>query len=89
MMSSPEKWPAYPLLPLRNDRKLGSDGFPALGLLYDAKGVSGKDGLQTTVFLVNLLFIGSVIRSEEDFLRQPHQTYPSFDPLLAAGWRVD
>jgi len=89
MMASPERWPVYPFLALRNDRRIGSDGFPALGLLYDAKGAFGKDGLQTTVFLVNLLSIGGAIRTEADFLRQPRETYPSLDGLLADGWGVD
>ena len=89
MMRHPERWPRYPFLALINPQRRGPDGWPQLGLLYDARGASGKDGLQTTVYLVNLLSIGTSITTEAQFLAQPHETCGSFEEILAAGWRVD
>ena len=36
MMRHPERWPRYPFLALTNPQNRGPDGWPQLGLLYDA-----------------------------------------------------
>ena len=87
MMQSPEEWPLYPYLPLTRETPTG--GLPELGVLYDAKGGRSLEGLQTTVFLVNVTDIGGSIASEREFLAQARLAYPSFEAILDAGWRVN
>ena len=79
----PEHWPAWPYLPLMR-RRPGAE--EECGLLYDAKGVSGRPGYSATVWLCNLFLAP---RAEADFLALPRETYDTPEEVAAAGWVVD
>jgi hypothetical protein len=81
---NPTLWPHYPFLPVVR-RRLGQ-AEPELGLLYDARGMSGTFGFTSTVFLSNLF---EAPTAEPEFLAQPRCVYDSFDELAADGWTVD
>ena len=82
-ISNPRLWPLYPFLPLtrRSDVNLRE-----CGLLYDARGVSGRYGFSCTVFLTNLFLLP---RTEAELLGRPRCVYDSFEELADAGWAVD
>ena len=80
----PRLWPLYPFLPLT--RRVGDSGDRQCGLMYDARGVSGRYGYGSTVFLVNLFCLP---RTEAELLGRPRCVYDSFEELADAGWAVD
>src|SRR5437588_429786 len=82
---TPELWPQYPFLPVVH-RRLGVEDDPELGLLYDARGVSGTLGFSATVFLCNLF---TAPRAEAEFLRLPRIVYDTAQEIGADGWTVD
>ena len=81
---TPSLWPQYPYLPVV--RRPYGQTDEELGLLYDARGVSGKFGYSSTVFLVNMFEIPS---TEAEFLDLPKHVHDTFEELAAAGWTVD
>ena len=82
-LGRPDLWPLWPFLPLV---RLPVGAPTELGVLYDARGVSGRTGYACTVFLTNLLFLPA---NEEALLALPRLVYDSVDELAAAGWCVD
>ena len=81
---NPRLWPQYPFLPVR--RHPPGNNECQLGLLYDARGVSGTYGLSATVFLVNLFDVPPI---EAEFLARPRCVYDTIEELAADGWVVD
>ena len=81
-MRTPALWPAWPFLPLI--RRNGAT--EELGLLFDARGIAGRTGFSSTVFLICLFELPPTI---EALLASPRETYDSTDELLDAHWRVD
>ena len=81
---TPRQWPRYPFLPVRRHPPGSTEC--QLGLLYDARGVSGTYGLSATVFLVNLF---DVPPTEAEFLALPRRVYDTFEELAADGWVID
>jgi hypothetical protein len=81
---TPALWPQRPFLPLVRRSKDG--GEQELGLLFDARGMSGTYGYSATVFLANLLEIPS---NEAEFLALPKIVYDTPEELADDGWQVD
>jgi len=74
----PERWPKWPILPMKH-----KDG--RVGII-----VAAKDYL-STVFLINIWELGEVARTIRDLTNPniPREQYSSVDEMLAAGWKVD
>jgi hypothetical protein len=81
---NPRLWPHFPFLPVR--RQMSGSGQRQLGLLYDARLVSGTYGFSATVFLVNFF---DVPPTEAEFLTRPRYVYDTLEELAADGWVVD
>lgn len=81
---NPSLWPPYPFLPLI--RRVADGDDPQAGVLYDARGMTGKYGYTCTVFLRTLFTLPS---TETELLSGPRITYDSFDELADDGWIVD
>ena len=84
IMQTPRRWRHFPFLPVV--RRPTEHDSPELGVLYDARAVSGITGYRCTVFLVNLF---ALPLSEASLLVQPRCTYDNFEELLDDGWIVD
>jgi hypothetical protein len=80
----PELWPYRPFLPVTR-QAVGSDARQC-GLLYDARGVSGRYGFACTVYLVNVYRLPA---TEAELLAQPRCVYDTFEQLAADGWSLD
>jgi hypothetical protein len=80
----PHLWPHHPFLPLT--RRATDKSPPQLGVLYDARGVSGTYGHACTVFVTNIF---SLPPTEAQFLALPRCVYDSFDELADDGWVID
>jgi hypothetical protein len=83
-MAQPSLWPRRPFLPVTR-RAVGS-ATCELGVLYDARGVSGTYGYSSTVFRVNLLALPLI---EAEFLALPKHVYDTLEELADEGWTVD
>jgi hypothetical protein len=79
----PERWPAWPYLPVVR-RKPG--GAMDLGVIYDFAHASGRTGYCCTVILCNLVFVPD---TEEQLLALPKEVFDTFEEVAAAGWAVD
>src|SRR6266487_3775888 len=82
-LGRPDLWPLWPFLPLL---RLPVGAPSELGVLYDARGASGRTGYACTVFLTDLFGLPA---AEEDLLALPRLVYDTFDELAGAGWCVD
>src|SRR4051812_34303656 len=82
LMAAPRLWPTYPFLPVR---RAGGDGLLELGVLYEARGLTGRWGYSSTVFRANLFMLPP---SEDQFLHLPRYVYDTLDELLDDGWRI-
>ena len=76
----PRLWPLYPFLPLT--RRVGDAAQRQCGLLYDARGVSGRCGYSATVFLTDLFLVPA---SEAELLARPKLVYDTFEEVAEAG----
>lgn len=76
MMKSPERWPRWPMLPLKHRTDRVACGFPRTGMLF----ATGK----AIVFECNLFDFGP------DFTMEgvPRHEYPSIE-AIADEWEVD
>lgn len=83
LMQVPARWPTWPFLPVSRN---GPAGGKQLGVLYDARHMSGTLGYSSTVFLHNLFALPP---TEVLLLAGPKFVYDSFDEVLDDGWRVD
>jgi hypothetical protein len=81
---NPQLWVCHPFLPL--SRVAQDSKERQLGVLYDARGVSGTYGYACTVFLANMFFLPP---TEQQILALPKVTYDTFDELADDGWCVD
>src|SRR5437588_12582165 len=79
----PRRWPAWPFLPLVRRRAGCEEEY---GLLYDAKGVSGRLGHSATVFVCNLFLLPG---TEEEILALPREVHDTPEEVAEAGWTVD
>lgn len=82
-MASPLHWTVWPFLPLVRRRP---DGETDYGVLFDAERVCNLSGLKCTVYKTNLFLLPGRL---DDFLLLPHETFDTFEEVVAAGWRVD
>jgi hypothetical protein len=82
-MRNPSLWGEWPFLPVMRPRPGVED---ECGVLYDARGRSGKLGYSCTVFLENLFLLPP---TEAEILQLPHETYDTPEELFDAGWTVD
>ncbi len=73
MINSPDYWPCYPVLPVKNYASSKPGDFPMTGII-----VAGH----TSVVLIGTLGL-------TDWTTAESKTYPSVEALLAAGWIVD
>jgi hypothetical protein len=80
---SPERWSAWPYLPLVRRQ---SHGSMDLGVLYDFAHTSGRTGYGSTVFLCNVVFVPD---TEEQLLALPKEVFDTYEEVSAAGWTVD
>jgi hypothetical protein len=81
---TPRLWPQHPFLPVVR-RPVGQPE-PDLGLLYDARAVSGTCGYSATVFLINVFELPA---KEAELLASPRLVYDTAQELAEAGWTVD
>jgi len=81
---TPKLWPQHPFLPVVR-RPVGQTE-PDLGLLYDARAISGTCGFSATVFLVNVFELPP---EEAELLASPKLVYDTADELAEGGWTVD
>jgi hypothetical protein len=84
IITDPRRWPTWPFLPLIRPLPGGEEN--QLGVLYDARGVSGLYGFSATVFLANLFLLPS---TEEKLLALPKCVYDRPEEIVDDGWRVD
>jgi hypothetical protein len=78
----PERWPAWPLLPVVRRRGGGID----LGVLYDFRGTRGECGYSATVFRCNLFALPATLA---EFVALPRECFDTPEEMAAAGWAVD
>jgi hypothetical protein len=83
-MRNPQLWSQWPFLPVIRPSPAG--GETELGVLYDARTVSGTYGFSATVFKVNLYLLPP---TEAELLASPKRVYDTIDELVADGWSVD
>jgi hypothetical protein len=78
MMRDPNRWPAWPLLPVRKDNDLSiiSIDRPCGFIIEDP-------ALKHTVFK------GNIFMPPEDISTLPKEEFTSFEAMYEAGWRVD
>jgi len=84
LFMNPGLWPQYLWLPVT--RQPIDSTERQLGVLYDARGLSGIYGYACTVFLTNLF---TLPRLEARFLALPRCVYDTFEELAEDGWTVD
>ncbi|MFH1031162.1 MAG: hypothetical protein V1767_01125 [Chloroflexota bacterium] len=77
MMRDPNRWSAWPILPLvkydpSKSKIDGESGF-----------IIENPGVKHTVFK------GNVFSLPEDFTTLPQEKFESFEAMVEAGWRVD
>ncbi len=82
-VSRPRLWATWPFLPVVRRRE---DGSRQLGVMYDARGVSGTFGFSATVLLTNLF---TMPRTEAKILALPKCVYDTPEEVLDDGWSVD
>jgi hypothetical protein len=83
VIANPRLWRTWPFLPVV---RAPPGGEKELGVLYDARHVSGQYGYSATVFLANLFMLP---RTERALLDMPRCVYDTFEELLADGWTID
>jgi hypothetical protein len=80
---NPRLWPQWPFLPVVRRRP---DSEEEHGVLYDARGVSGRLGYSATVFLSNYFLLPT---TEDEFLALPKEVFDSAEEIADAAWSVD
>jgi hypothetical protein len=81
---NPQLWLQYPWLPVT--RQAIDSGPQELGVLYDARGISGIYGYACTVWVANLFCLP---QTESEFLALPKHVYDNWEELANDGWTVD
>ena len=81
-VTTPALWPAWPFLPVVR----WTPGGIELGLMFDARAVSGLTGYSATVFRCCLFRLPPTVA---EFLALPKDVFDTGEELLAHGWRVD
>lgn len=82
-LADPERWPAWPFLPLV---RRSAGGEMTCGLLCDLMALYGLTGFRATVFVTNLFTVPPDL---EGFLALPKETFDTAEEVFEAGWRVD
>jgi hypothetical protein len=82
-MEDPEKWPSWPLLPVKRytEKPRGGLNLPDCALLYDDL---SRTGVAPTVYLENLF-----TATPESMKTAEKIEYQDFADLIADGWVVD
>lgn len=75
MMKSPNRWPCWPMLPLKHAMRK-SDGMPLIGFLFES------NKYKYTVFVGNML-------DAKNISKMPREEFKSYEEVVAAGWVVD
>lgn len=92
-IKDPDKWPQWPLLPMKNRNRGWGDPLHT-GLLLDW-GKLDKTDIRPTVVIANLFMFDphSVpgLLGETECTQPPYtvEEYKSFEDMQAAGWVVD
>jgi hypothetical protein len=84
VMCNPQLWSKWPFLPVIRPSKEGEE--PELGVLYDARQVSGTYGYTATVFLCNLFLLPA---TEAQLFAAPKRVYDTREELVQDGWTID
>lgn len=74
MITSPDEWPAWPYLPMKNREERLPGGWPKLGFFYNASTID-----DTVVFYEGIMHQAQEAKPVEK----------TIDELLTEGWRVD
>lgn len=80
MMRSPDRWPCWPVLPLKRYDGKDRCGFPSTGLIAELDGVPRFTVFDGNLFQRPLCF---------DDPKTVRYDYDSFEAMLADGWVVD
>lgn len=84
MMRNANRWPCWPLLPLRHATRREPDGsMHLLGFMCEENGMTGQAAPR--------VYVGSIyFQSEGKKLEDlPVEDYPYLDAVVRAGWRVN
>jgi hypothetical protein len=76
-MEMPERWPRWPVLPVKNPTQREDGIFPKCGVMVE----DPMGEVRAVVYLVNLFAM--------DLKNAEKITYRNMDELLDAGWIVD
>jgi hypothetical protein len=77
MMGDPNAWPQWPVLPLKRARSQYE--FPEVGFMLEQ-----PEGEPKIVYLATIFEVREAMAD-----KSKQVTYPSFDEIYAAGWRID
>ena len=80
MVRSPDRWPAWPYLPVKRGHLPDAD----LGIVLASETTVLGD--HPTVYLINLF---ALPRTPDEWAAAPKMTYPSAEAMVADGWVVD
>jgi hypothetical protein len=78
-----DRWPNWPVLPVKNHKMVGPGSFPECGIIH-ARDV--QRGGKVTVYMVNLFMLPL---TEEQIKALQKFEYEDLDAMLAAGWVGD
>lgn len=75
-LARPDKWPNYPLCPVKNMKHRGSNGAPQFGIV-------------TTMSLKTVYLVSICEAHDVDLSKCPKKAYASIKELVNDGWVVD
>lgn len=78
-ISDPNRWPCWPLLPIKRGNQQLND--KNLGVLFDTDPKKG--------YRVYHCYLFDLPMPQKQFAQVPHTDYATVDALLADGWMVD
>lgn len=86
MIKHPDRWPAWPVLPLKRSRR-GGTGWPEDGFLLDER-LGGELKFPATLYHGNIFRLGGP--DHEKYLEDlKKEEFASAGAIIAAGWGVD
>jgi hypothetical protein len=85
MIENPNRWPNWPVLPVKRPRLKDDTGFPQLGVIFEVP------AQRYTVHVLNMImFAEAPADQHEKLLREAEKfAYPDAAAMLADGWVVD
>lgn len=84
MMKHADRWPAWPLLPLRHRTRQAADGSGGkeMGFVFE----DGNTGKAKPRVYIGLIYFHSMGLKLEDL---PFEDYATLEAVVTAGWEVD